>query len=573
MGEAAEKEEQIIDEIDDTGEEESHEAISSAFCHIAVTDNLDSEQQKILSLIAMSLAYADHAKVREDDIFIQRLKKVLSESVEVEQLCDMYLQERDNFPLFLEKFESALQQGTIIEALHFIRTGEESDTKKVDTEEGLDYHALQKNLSSEDILKDIISLFLRTSYKKHKSDTSSKDPVTPTLVLQELAPNVYKDYKAKELLRHQHVGSWINMLDRSKPKITQLKEKLSRGDSDLKHNYVPFTISHNEILNSLDKAIGFPKEMHENTIYVLLAIMGHTASSDGQIAEVEEAKFIGGFIHRMDLKIDQEIFREKMAIPINDLLETVKEPEIAFAVFYEMMGVVFSNLEIDDEEKKLLDSVQKRFKISDEMVNLMYSRLYLDASLKGVESSLIESSNMFGDQNTNFHEFHKLFECFESVDVKNLIQTSRKFLAEFDPIDIPTIAPKKVKVAIVSLVGNALGLDGVLDSEEKKLLASLMQKLEITGQDLKTYPELMKGCSINQLCRALDKWFISKNLQKHLPAVAFYVLQAIGSDGVIDEKEEVFKNSLFKELGLHSSQYARMMLRVFWDYHLGSKEP
>ncbi|MCX6132127.1 MAG: hypothetical protein NTX25_24105, partial [Proteobacteria bacterium] len=224
-----------------------------------------------------------------------------------------------------------------------------------------------------------------------------------------------------------------------------------------------------------------------------------------------------------------------------------------------------ANLEISQEEKAMLNILSLTFKLSYKKTLLLHTRHYLDSGLRGLEDSL---RFMPAQLNTAHHSLHRFQDALSElgiVPLNQIVASGKAYLESMEPMKLPKDAPTEIKVAALSLVGNAMRLDNIFDEAEKAFLQKTMHELGLKGEDLKAHTHIMKESSVADLCAILKIWAMAKNNTVSLSAVGYFVLRAISADGVIDEKEDKFKTLFFKELGLDPAQYLRILLRAQLD--------
>lgn len=532
-----------------------------------VAEQFDIKKRDALGLLAIALAFADNPNTDTNNPCLRGYGEILrtpTEPATINEICQEY--KKNPLDIF-DHFTTIQEQSILLTALHYCLDSAHFEKR----ETALNYSQIQKSVHPIDVFRDIIThlVHINIAAKKREGTPAKHDEI-----LKELLHDYAGLYEAKEASKPRYMGYWKAVLDRSDRYIqelqriseTQKNKATTVSGTALDTQYTPYSMVKNALLDKIDKDIHFTQKLSENDAYTLLGVVGHAASADGQSTDQSEAQYLKDLILRLNFKMKKEHFSASIAQNLEILLGKVNTPELARAIYYETMCMMTSNLEITLEEKTMLNVLAETFKLTPQDTLLIHTRHYLDSGLKGVEDSLQAMPVQLKSAHHSLHRYQEVLTDLAIVPLADIVATGKKYLENMEAIQLPASAPAEVRVAVLSLVGNSMRLDDVFDDNEKAFLQKTMLDLNLTGQEVKTFPLLMKKATLPELCFIIKKWAIAQKKQAFLPAVAYYVLRAISADGVIDANEDKFKNAFFRELDLEHSIYARMLLRVQLDF-------
>ncbi len=523
-----------------------------------VTNFLNDKQQSTLSLLTLSLAFTDDRECDENHHFIKLLDQTLTNDMHLVDACLLFEEKREALNLLLDNLETIEQQAAAIETLHFFLKDKKIDPASRQNT-SLNYQNIQSKITSDDVLKDIVAFYLQLNLKKAKMNDSSADPEEIFLTL---LPHLQDKYTLKEMIRSRYQGRWSTVLNKSQQQVLGIKKRLSILHAPFQTaHYSTHCLTQNKVIALLDQEIGFPKQLEEEETYTLLGAVGHASSADGQQTDAAEATYIKGLIERLKIQVNVKKFSQYVSFGLDELLAKVEMIELQHAIYYEALSVVVANLEIDDDEKILLDKIRDTFHIDEQKVIQMHTKYYLDSGLRGALDSL-KNIPITESKNGCMHRLQEVLVEADLVPLKEMVPLAIQYLERIETVKLPQEAPTEVRMAVFSLVGNAMRLDNKFDDDEKKFLISVMNEFELSSDDLKSHAKIMKELNLKDLCKIIKSWARKHNQDALLPALVYYVLKAFAADGVIDPEEVAFKDLFFKELGLKAPPYARMLLRV-----------
>ena len=227
---------------------------------------------------------------------------------------------------------------------------------------------------------------------------------------------------------------------------------------------------------------------------MLLGVVGHASSSDGQQTDAAEARYIQDLISRLKFKVNLTKFSNSVALGLKELLSRVETIELMHAIYYESLSVIVANLEVDEEEKELLEEVKKTFKLDHQKIVQMHTKYYLDSGLREALDSL-KDIPITESRNGCLHRYQEVLVESELVPVAEMAPIAIQCLERIDTIKLPPETPTDVRMAVF-LGGKCHAIRWIFDEDEKAFLMQTMSEFKLSGKDLKNHPKIMKECGL-----------------------------------------------------------------------------